>query len=272
MTTTQTYPFDTRGQKRVIGMVHLPPLPGTPFYAEGSFGAMKAAAVRDALALDRGGADGCLIQTVDRVYPADNRCDPARLSAMTLIAAAVVEATSAQFIVGLQIMSNATDAAIAVANMVGADFVRATAFIGTTDTQWGTLKGDAEKTIAYRKSIAAERIEIVADIRTQHFSWIGGTPALGRIARWAREAGAGAVCIGDPDETVVADLVQEVRTACPDLPIVLSGHSNHANASRLMRHVDGALVATCLQANGWSGPIDEERVRAYVAAARRGGR
>ncbi|MCJ9750399.1 hypothetical protein MOV61_06655 [Neorhizobium sp. BETTINA12A] len=271
MKTKQTNPFCVRGQKSIIGMVHLPPLPGTPFFVEGSFTAMKEAAVRDALALDHGGADGCLVQTVDRVYPTDNGCDPARVSALTMIASAVVEATRADFVVGVQIMSNAIDASIAVAKIVGADFVRATAFIGATATQWGLLQGDPQRTIAYRKSIAAEDIAIVADIRTQHFSWTGGTPTVARIARWAKEAGADAVCLGDPDEAVVAALAGEVRIACPNLPIMLSGHTDHANAARLLAHADGALVGTCLQGQEWAGAIEEERVRAYLTTARGNG-
>ena len=59
----------SRRNKVVIGMVHLLPLPGTPFYEEGNVETALAKAVADATALEQGGADGCLIQTVDRIYP-----------------------------------------------------------------------------------------------------------------------------------------------------------------------------------------------------------
>jgi predicted TIM-barrel enzyme len=68
--------FDTLGKKKVvIGMVHLLPLPGTPFYQEGTMEQTLDNAVVDAMALYQGGADGCLIQTVDRVYPAADEAD-----------------------------------------------------------------------------------------------------------------------------------------------------------------------------------------------------
>ena len=61
--------FDTLGKRKVVlGMVHLPPLPGTPFYHENSFQHTLEVAVASACALAEGGADGCLVQTVDRVY------------------------------------------------------------------------------------------------------------------------------------------------------------------------------------------------------------
>ena len=254
------------GQKRIIGMVHLPPLPGTPFYRQEPMAAFCATAVADARALEAGGASGCLIQTVDRVYAAE--CDPARLAALTLIAAAVVEATRPDFIVGIQIMKNALEASIAVAKVVGADFVRATAFIGATNSQFGVLRGDPYRLLSYRKQIGAESVAIVADIRTQHFSWAEGTPPLGRIAKWAKEAGADAVCVGDPDDAVTLALLGEIRSRVPDLPVVISGHTTPTNAAQLLPAAEGAFVGTCLQRSGWSGRIDESLVRAYMASVR----
>lgn len=262
--------FASGSGPKVIGMVHLPPLPGTPYHSEGTFPQAREAAVRDALALDKGGAHGCLIQTVDRVYTRETDCDPARIAAMTLIAAAVVEATRPGFLVGIQVMKNSIEASLGIAKAVGAHFVRATAFVGATSSAQGLVRGDPYRVIAYRKSIAAEAISIVADIRTQHFQWAEGTPSLARIARWARDAGADAVCLGDPDETTTLDMIRDVRAASPELPVLLPGYTNHDNAARLLAAAEGAFVGTCLQDGGWSGPIDEKRVRAYVDAVGKG--
>ena len=260
-------PIAIGGPRRIIGMVHLAPLPGTPFNTEGSVDATQAAAVRDAVALDTGGADGCLIQTVDRVYRPAVDCDPARVAAMTAIVAAVVKATRPDFLVGVQIMKNSIEA-IAVAEIAGGRFVRATAFIGATASQSGMHRGDRYRVIAYRPAIRAENVGIIADIRTQHFSWTEGAPSLGRIACWARDASTDAVCLGDPDETTVMTLVDEVRAATPDLPIILSGHTNHANAARVLSDADGAFLGTCLDTGGRSGPMEVARVRSYMRAVR----
>ncbi len=51
--------FENLGKKKiVIGMVHLLPLPGTPFYQEGNVERALTKAVADATALYHGGADG----------------------------------------------------------------------------------------------------------------------------------------------------------------------------------------------------------------------
>src|SRR5271163_3804197 len=98
------------GPKAVLGMVHLPPLPGTPFYQEGSFGQILDVAVRSACALAEGGADGCLVQTVDRVYAAGEDSDPARTAAMALVVSSIAQATGEGFQVGVHLMRNALKA------------------------------------------------------------------------------------------------------------------------------------------------------------------
>ena len=75
--------FATLGKRRaVLGMIHLQPLPGTPFYKEGSFNQILDTAVQSARALYDGGADGCLVQTVDRIYSVKDESDPARTTLM----------------------------------------------------------------------------------------------------------------------------------------------------------------------------------------------
>ena len=82
--------FASLGQKKaVIGMVHLPPMPGTPYYEADSFPATLERAVADATALYEGGATGCLVQTIDRVYPTGDEADPARIAAVANIVYAI---------------------------------------------------------------------------------------------------------------------------------------------------------------------------------------
>ncbi|MCA9108126.1 MAG: hypothetical protein KDA83_22155, partial [Planctomycetales bacterium] len=54
--------FPTLGKKKIIlGMIHLLPLPGTPFFEAGNMEKALDKAVADATALYEGGADGCLV-------------------------------------------------------------------------------------------------------------------------------------------------------------------------------------------------------------------
>src|SRR3989442_4365316 len=112
--------FENLGKKKiVIGMVHLLPLPGTPFYQEGNVERALTKAVADATALYHGGADGCLIQTVDRVYPAADEADYARVAPMAALAKAVAEATGPEVHNGVQIIVNCPKTSVAVCTVPG---------------------------------------------------------------------------------------------------------------------------------------------------------
>ncbi|GGZ70917.1 BtpA/SgcQ family protein [Streptomyces echinoruber] len=258
------------GRRTVIGMIHLQPLPGTPFHEEGAFREILDRAVASALALQRGGADGCLVQTVDRVYSADDVCDPARAVAIGLITDAVARATAERdgFHVGVQIMRNALSASLAVAKVAGGSFIRAGALVGQTLTPHGMVTAAPLAVAEYRRRINAQGVGIVADVDSMHFRWYGGGKTTGEVARAARTMGADAVAVGDPDEARTHEMVASVRRSAPGLPVILAGHTDHDNAERLLADADGAFVGTCLEDGGWGGRIDEDRVRAYVDVVR----
>lgn len=250
-------------KKWVIGMVHLKPLPGTPYYEPGSLDAVLEKALADAQALQAGGAHGCLIQTVDRVYSAADECDPARLAAFTRVVGAVQAQAGPGFIVGGQIMRNANRATLGAIKVCGGAFIRCGVFVGAAVTASGTVQADPLALAAYRRAIDAWDVALVAEIDSMHFKWLGGRP-LGEIAREAQYAGADAVALGSPDADQTLHMIDAVRVAVPGLPILLSGYTNHANAGRLLAAADGAFVGTALESEGWAGRIDAARVRAYM--------
>jgi predicted TIM-barrel enzyme len=222
------------GRKVVLGMVHLRPLPGTPYYEPGSLSSIVDAAVRSAAALAEGGADGCLVQTADRVYSAGEESDPARTAAMALVVSAVAQAAGGGFAVGVQLMQNAVKASLAVAKVAGASYVRASAVVGATLTAHGMVQARP----------------------------------VAEVARAAVAVGADAVALGHRDEQRTLEMIASVREAMPRTAVILAGYTNHENAARLLAAADGAFVGTCLESGGWGGPIDPGRVRAYVDIAR----
>lgn len=255
------------GQKLVLGMVHLRPLPGTPYYRD-DFPDLLAEAVEAAQALAEGGADGALVQTVDRVYQVDDDSDPARTVAMGLVIREIVASTPPGFRVGVQLMRNALRASLAVAKVAGGGFIRAGALVGATLSPHGLVHADPYRVMDYRHRIGAQQVGIIADIHTSHFKWLDKNIPAAEVARQAGLAGADAVAAGDPDPGRALELVTQIRQASPRLPVILSGHTDHRNAARLLTAADGAFVGSCLYRDGWGSPIDVARVRDYVAIAR----
>lgn len=261
--------FNTLGERKaVLGMVHLRPLPGTPFYQAGSFDETLEIAVASAVALYQGGADGCLVQTVDRVYPVGDESDPARTAAMALIVAAIASATGGAFQIGVQLMRNALQASLAVAKVAGGSYIRAGALVGATLTPHGMVQADPLAVMDYRNKIDAWDIKVLAEIDSMHFKWFGEAKPVADVARFAHYSGADAVSLGHPDEEVTLEMIASVRRALPGVPIILAGYTDHGNAPRLLAAADGAFVGRCLESKGWGSQIDPERVRAYVEIVR----
>lgn len=256
--------FDSLGKKKVVlGMVHLLPLPGTPLYQEGNMEQALEKAVADASALYQGGADGCLIQTVDRVYPATDEADYARVAAMAAITKAVADATGPEFQIGVQIMVNALKASVAVAKVCGGSFLRCTALVGATLTASGMVQANPHDFLTYRAGIGANHIQLIAEVHSMHFHWLGDKPTA-EVARMAARMGAAAVEVAHPDEESNARLVRDIKQAMPHLPVILGGHTNHDNVARRLAAADGVFVGTCLKSAAWDGRVDVERVREYV--------
>ena len=261
--------FETLGKRKaVLGMVHLPPLPGTPFYEEGSFDRTLQVAVASARALEEGGADGCLVQTVDRVYPTGEASDPARTSAAALIVSAIAAATGDDFQIGVQLMVNALKASLAVAKVAGGSYIRASALVGATLSAHGLVQAHPHEVMDYRARIGAQQIKVIAEVESMHFRWLGEPKPVAQVARAARNVRADAVSLGHPDEETTLRMIASVRETVPGLPIILAGYTNHGNAARLLAAADGAYVGTCLEGDGWGSQIDASLVRSYVGIVR----
>lgn len=255
-------------KKLVIGLIHLKPLPGTPLFEEGLFEVSLEKAIKDATALYKGGADGCLVQTVDRIYPSSDDADYARVSAMAIITYAVKQATGPDFHVGAQIMWNCITPSLGVAKAAGACFTRATALVGTTNSAFGVIDANPLKVQNYRKLIGAQDVGIIAEIQGYHFNWIGDEYAIERRAQMAMMAGADAVEVLDADEDKNNEMVTRIKATNPNIPVILGGKTDLENVHRRLKHADGALVGSCFEAGNWGGLIDKSIVKEYVDIVR----
>ena len=226
--------FENLGKKKVVlGMVHLGALPGTPFFVEGSYEAVKERAVADARALEAGGADGCVVQNAgDRVFAVDD-ADKVIVVGMTDIVRAIRETTGPAFQIGVQILRN--DLKGAWRSRTSAGIVPALRGAGGIDDhRVGDDGGESVRvpgvSLAHRGAgREADRRDLLDALRV-----------AGGASRWATwpapraHAGADAVSLCDPDDDRTERFIQEVRAAVPGMPIVIGGYTNHGNAARLL--------------------------------------
>lgn len=259
---------DLGKKKTIIGMVHLGAMPGTPFYEEGSYEATFERALHDAKALAEGGATGCLVQTVERVYPTNDEADYARVVGVAHIVRAIAKETRPDFQIGVQIMTNALQASVAVAKVSGGSFLRCFALVGQSLSSWGMIEAKPIDFLRYRQSINATHIKLIAEVDGMHFKWYGEEKSVVEVARTAVNAGANAVEVAHADEETNLKQIHDIKAAMPNLPVILGGYTNHENVARRLSKADGAFVGSTFEPGGWGTSIDTQAVRDYMEIVR----
>ncbi|AGB32216.1 photosystem I assembly BtpA [Natrinema pellirubrum DSM 15624] len=265
----------------VIGMVHLPPLPGAPGFGDGDEddrAAIRRRALADARRLEAGGVDGIIVENFGDApfYPDDV---PKHVVAeMTATATAVTDAVDVP--VGINVLRNDAAAAVSVAAAADAAFVRVNVHVGSAATDQGVLEGRAHETLRLRDRLAAD-VSILADVHVKHASPIGDRD-IERAALEAVERGrADGVIVSGPGtgaETSLADLERVVDALADrttdgerDRPPVFvgSGVTSDTVGDCLAAGADGVIVGTALKRGGeTTSPISRDRVDELVGTVR----
>lgn len=249
--------------RAIIGVIHLPALPGYP--DSPGITACIDKALADLEALEAGGADGVL---VENEYDRPHMLLAARetIACMTRITSEVA-AAARRCVVGIEILINDPEASLAVARASGARFIRTDYFTDPMERAeyGGAMKIDAPALMAYRDHIGAGDVMVFADIQVK-YARLMVPRGLDESARIAFDAGADAVIVsGDAtgDPTRVPDLVL-AKQGAGDRPVLIGSGLDAANAPELLAPCDGAVIGTALKEGAY---ITTPRVRAVMTAA-----
>ncbi len=256
--------------KTIIGMAHLPPLPGTPLYdAAGGMQSVRDWVRRDLEALQAGGIHAVMFcNENDRPYRLD--ADAASIAGLTDVVASVRGELSVPF--GVDVLWDPR-ATLAVAAATGAAFCReifAGAFAGDFGL-WVRSAGDAFR---YRREIGAEHVRLLFNINAEFAAQLAPRP----IAEVARSvvfsSSPDALCVSGPitSQPVDASGLADVAAAVKDsgVPVLVNTGFRASQAVALLQHADGAVVGSSLKVDGvtWN-PVDQVRVRELMRVVNR---
>jgi membrane complex biogenesis BtpA family protein len=252
----------------LIGMVHLGPLPGAPRFA-GDLDAVLAAAVADADTLAAAGFDAVLVENFgDAPFFADD-VPKATVAALTRAVAEVRRVVAVP--VGVNVLRNDAPAALAVAAATGAAFIRVNVLSGTMNTDQGVITGRAAEVARLRASLGIP-VVVLADVFVKHaIPPAGLTLEQAAADAWERAGADGLIVTGSgTGKPASLDDVARVKAAAPGAPVFVGSGVAAATVAEVLRRADGAIVGTSLKHEGRiDAPVDPERARALVAAARR---
>lgn len=256
--------------KPVIGMVHCWPMPGAPGYSGYGVDTVVEHALRDAEALAEGGVDGLIVENMwDIPFRAGSSVQPESIAAHAVVARAVGDAVDLPL--GINLVHNGGTALLGIAIASGASFIRVCMFTGAgvwDGGQWD--EGSAPELMRRRAELHAGHVKILADVDKKHSVRFPGID-LATHVEWTRFFGADALIVSGRMTGDAPDLgkVREAKALAGDRPLLIGSGADTSNIAAFMDVADGVIVGSSIKHDGeCSSPVDVERVRRFVAAAR----
>ncbi len=252
---------------RLIGMVHLPPLPGSPKAL--SMATTIERAVAEARMLAKAGFDAVIVENFgDAPFAAD--CVPREtIAAMSIVVDHVVRACGVP--VGVNVLRNDGLAGLAVAATAGALFIRVNVLSGIYATDQGLITGRARELVRQRAALAPG-VRIAADVHVKHAVPINQPDIALAAEETAGRGGADILIVsgaatGSPTDL---DAVRRVKEAVPRVPVWIGSGVTAETVGEYLAVANGVIVGTFLKHGGdTTAPLDAKRVAALIKAARR---
>ena len=256
------------GRPMLIGMLHLPALPGSPG-SSSSIRDIEQFVMNDLDALASGPVDAIMLENFGDVpfYPAE--VPPVTVASMARLAAAVREKWTGPL--GINVLRNDGEAALSIAVAVEANFIRVNVLTGARVTDQGIVSGTAHSLLRLRKELAAEDIQIWADCDVKHSAPLAERPLIEEAQDQIRRGGADALILTghSTGATTDTDGIESLRQALPKTPIIVGSGVTPDSVAHYTQCTNGLIIGTGLKEDGDVGrPVCRKRVAAVVESLR----
>lgn len=248
----------------LIGMVHLDALPGAPSASKDSLPATIEHAVAEAKALATAGYQGIMVENFGDAPFFPGRVPRLTVAAMTRVLSAIASAVSVPL--GVNVLRNDGQSALAIAAVTGAQFIRVNVLVGAMVTDQGLVVGKAHQLARERAAIAPD-VAILADVMVKHAQPLGMAPDLTQLVHDTLDrAGADAIVVSGSGtgQPVDMDRLRAVKAAAGSAPVLIGSGATTANLSALRQNgADGIIVGTSIKLNG---RVDVKQANAFAQA------
>ncbi|MEM6348366.1 MAG: BtpA/SgcQ family protein [Bacteroidota bacterium] len=248
-------------EQTIIGMIHVPALPGTPRYA-GQMSKILQKVAEEAKIYQAAGIDAIAIENMHDVPYLNRAVGPEIIASMTQVAQVVKDNTDLPC--GIQILAGANQAALAVALVVGLDFIRAEGFVFSHIADEGSMQSDAGELLRYRKQIGAEHIAVYTDIKKKHSAHaITDDVSLVETAKAAQFFLSDGVIVTGASTGETADIAQIAAVKKNlKIPVLVGSGVTFDNVEHYLLHCDGLIIGSWFKKGGhWTQDLDRQRVK-----------
>lgn len=256
----------------LIGVVHLPAMPGDPLHTGGGFAAVERAALADAEALASGGVDAIVVENFGSApFPKGtegHRVPPHHVAAIAMIARACRDRFGLP--IGVNCLRNDVMSALGIAAAAELAFVRVNVHVGAYVTDQGVIEGEADRSLRYRAALGAS-VAILADVLVKHATPLAPIEPEQAVRDTLHRGCADAIVVTGAATGAPVDrpLLERVRAAAAKAPVLLGSGLTPDRVDTLAPLCDGAIAGTWLKQGGnVRAPVDEARVRELANAVK----
>jgi len=242
---------------RLVGVIHLPPLPGSPLWSL-PMRAIVERTVEDARVLEGAGFHLAMIENFGDTPFCRQKVPAVTVAAMTACAEAVRYALP-RLPVGINVLRNDADAALSIAAVVGAACIRVNVHTGARVTDQGIIEGEAANTLRTRRALSAEMVNIWADVDVKHSAPLAPRPVADEAADLITRAMVDAILVtgAGTGKSIDPAQIALVRSAIGHAPLYVASGARAEDLPALVGLCDGIIVGSALRANGMAGgPVD----------------
>jgi membrane complex biogenesis BtpA family protein len=251
-------------RKIVIGMLHLPALPGSPL-SRRTLSQIRDALLRDAETLAKGGVHGLMMENFGDVPFFPSRVPAYVIAQMTALAAEVLRAVDLPL--GINVLRNDGRGALAIAHATGASFIRVNVLCGARVADQGLIQGIAHDLLRERTILGADNIRIFADVDVKHSAALAERPLEDEVDDLIERALADAIVVSGAGTGKATDpaKVKQVKRAAPDTPVFIGSGITADSIGDFLDSADGFIVGTALKKAGRAtNPVDLARVKSLM--------
>ncbi|MDT0182979.1 BtpA/SgcQ family protein [Microbacterium sp. ARD31] len=265
MTTWLDEVFSVR--KPIIGMCHLPALPGDPAYDKSAgMDAIIAHARHEIAALQEGGVDGILISN-EFSLPYLTKTEPITAITMARVIGEVRDEIAVPF--GVNVLWDAVRS-IDLAVATGAAFVREI-FTGVYASDFGMWDTNVGRTARHRLAVSGEDVRLLFNIVPEAASYVAERELAALTRSTVFNCVPDGLCVsgltaGAPTDTSTLKVVKENAGTTP---VVVNTGVRPDTLADSMQFADAGIVGTFFKKDGiFENDVDVARVKDLMSVAR----
>jgi uncharacterized protein len=246
-------------------MIHLPALVGSP-QSGGSWAGIENAVLADTEALVTGGVDALMLDNFGDAPFYPRRVPAETIAQMTALAGLVKSKTDLPL--GINVLRNDGQGALAVALAVNAAFIRVNIFCGARVTDQGVIQGIAHELLRDRVRLKAERIAILADVDVKHSAPLANVPLEQDVADLIERGGADGVIVTGRGTSHVASPadVKQIQNLAGDVPVLVGSGVSKEAVQDFLPAAAGFIVGSAFKHDGKANnPVDPTRVLEFMS-------